>query len=177
MAILLHRFQYLPHRLKKNKNIPKQTFSHIHTMQNSETDRSYSTSHLFHSCYTLGNKSRYRTNPTTCHPSHMWPQWPHVCATKTAWLIIISLGLTTPAAGHPSKYQLPRTKYWWASMITNIHHYHLHDLCSNQGTLHVPSRKLMALPTPQCPWSHLSLDSLIDIPESQVNTVNPGDNE
>lgn len=49
------------------------------------------------------------------------------------------------------------------------------SLCSScaqaKVSSHLPAGKLLTLPNPQCPWSHLALDFLTDIPESDGNTI------
>lgn len=49
------------------------------------------------------------------------------------------------------------------------------SLCSScaqaKVSSHLPAATLLPLPNPQCPWSHLALDVLTDLPESDGNTI------
>lgn len=77
--------------------------------------------------------------------------------------------------GHPSIQQifsLLQVKHWLSQMPQEV-------CCFIQGCPecaisklphHLPSGKLLPLPVPDQPWSHLEVDFMTDLPESEGNT-------
>ncbi len=81
--------------------------------------------------------------------------------------------LYAPSNGHP--IQLPPSMLPWPL------HRAVHSGCSwfvqgcsdcaiVKGLHHLPSGKLLPLPVPKCPWSHLRVDFITDLPSSDGNT-------
>lgn len=73
-----------------------------------------------------------------------------------------------PSSGHPGNtatLQLVKNKYWWFSMS-------LCTTCNTTKSSHqVHAGLLQPLPIPQCPWSHIAIDFVTDLPNSQGNTT------
>ncbi|KAK3553679.1 hypothetical protein QTP70_006886 [Hemibagrus guttatus] len=75
------------------------------------------------------------------------------------------------SSGHPGirrSTQLARRRFWWPSLGMDVERYVQACLMCTQSRA---SRQLLEgllepLPTPRCPWSHLSVDFLIDLPDS-----------
>lgn len=93
--------------------------------------------------------------PASCPPNkHFVPL--HLCDRFIIW------GHTSVATGHPGNhrtYQLLKEKYWWTNMLSDI--CCVVSSCSTCAQAKVPrtlpTGKLLPLPTPQHPWSQLSV--------------------
>lgn len=82
---------------------------------------------------------------------------------------LITWAHTTPASGHPGTREmlaLIQGKYWWPSMSRDVNDLVLSSSTFAQAKVprHLPAGKLLPLPTPQCPWSHLAIDFITDLP-------------
>uniref|UniRef100_A0A3B1J8V2 Gypsy retrotransposon integrase-like protein 1 n=1 Tax=Astyanax mexicanus TaxID=7994 RepID=A0A3B1J8V2_ASTMX len=83
---------------------------------------------------------------------------------------------TSVGTGHPGiqrTNQLLQAKYWWPSMIKDVERYVKScTICTISKTpKHAPAGKLVPLPIPSRPWSHLSLDFVTDLPSSEGFTT------
>ncbi|KAK1784819.1 hypothetical protein P4O66_003489 [Electrophorus voltai] len=94
-----------------------------------------------------------------CPPDHLYLLPKH-------WGALITWAHTSVVMGHPgatSTAQLIATRYWWPAM---------HKDCAHSKTPHIPpTSKLLPLPTPMRPWSHLAVDFVTDLPASEDNMV------
>ncbi|CAM4706099.1 unnamed protein product [Leuciscus chuanchicus] len=82
---------------------------------------------------------------------------------------------TSPGSGHPGSQQtlsLLQQRYWWPSMAQDTSRYV--QGCTACAMTKVPRRlpegKLMPLPLPNRPWSHLAVDFVTDLPSSDSKT-------
>ncbi|KAI5629102.1 hypothetical protein C0J50_10525, partial [Silurus asotus] len=80
-----------------------------------------------------------------------------------------------PGTGHPGEkrtVRLIQARYWWPGMAGEVTRYV--QACPSCATAkvprHLPVGKLMPLPVPQRPWSHLGIDFVTDLPWSEGNT-------
>lgn len=78
---------------------------------------------------------------------------------------------TSLGMGHPGITQtisLLQERYWWPRMAVEVTNYvkSCPDCARSKVPRHLPSGKLIPLPIPQRPWSHLGVDFLTDLPES-----------
>ncbi|KAI2643793.1 Transposon Tf2-9 polyprotein [Labeo rohita] len=81
----------------------------------------------------------------------------------------------SPGSGHPGSRRtlsLIQSRYWWSSMNRDVIRYvQSCSVCATSNTpRHLPTGKLMPLPIPQRPWSHLGIDFVTDLPNSEGNT-------
>ncbi|KAK3534983.1 hypothetical protein QTP70_001946 [Hemibagrus guttatus] len=81
-----------------------------------------------------------------------------------------------PSSGHPGvrrSTQLIRRWFWWPSLAVDVDRYvQACPSCAQARTSHqLPEGLLEPLPIPQRPWSHLSVDFLMDLPDSGGYTV------
>ncbi|KAI4899740.1 hypothetical protein NFI96_016540 [Prochilodus magdalenae] len=89
---------------------------------------------------------------------------------------LVTWAHTSLTSGHPGEtrtYQLLSGKYWWESMSKDVHRFVSScSTCSQCKTPRaLPAGKLMPLPIPARPWSHLAVDFVTDLPDSEGNTV------
>ncbi len=87
------------------------------------------------------------------------------------------LGLVhkVPGSGHPGSQRtlsLLQDRYWWPSMSRDVIRYvRSCSVCAMSSTpCHLPVGKLIPLPIPRRPWSHLGIDFVTDLPVSEGNT-------
>ncbi|KAK3560222.1 hypothetical protein QTP86_000841 [Hemibagrus guttatus] len=81
-----------------------------------------------------------------------------------------------PSSGHPGiqrSTQLVHCRFWWPSLASNVEgHVRACPTCAQTRTSRqLPEGLLEPLPNPQCPWSHLSVDFLTDLPDSGGHTA------
>ncbi|KAI2667405.1 Transposon Tf2-8 polyprotein [Labeo rohita] len=81
----------------------------------------------------------------------------------------------SPGSGHPGSrwiLSLLQARYWWPSMHHDVSRYVLScSVCAMSNTpRHLPTGKLVPLPIPQRPWSHIGVDFVTDLPNSEGNT-------
>ena len=80
------------------------------------------------------------------------------------------------AAGHPGKNQLfwaISQQFWWPSLRANVTAFVAAcSVCAQSKTpQHLPVGLLQPIPNGERPWTHLSNDYIVEIPNSQGNTV------
>lgn len=72
----------------------------------------------------------------------------------------------------PATISLLRNHYWWPTMTQDVSRYARG--CSVCSITKTPQRllegKLVPLPVPQQPWSHVETDFMMDLPSSEFNT-------
>ncbi|KAK3558123.1 hypothetical protein QTP86_009876 [Hemibagrus guttatus] len=76
-----------------------------------------------------------------------------------------------PSSGHPGicrSTQLIRRQFWWPSLGPDVEGYiQACSTCAQAWTSHQLLEGLLEpLPIPRCPWSHLLVDFLMDLPDS-----------
>ncbi len=83
---------------------------------------------------------------------------------------------TSPGSGHPGSHRtlsLLRNRYWWPNMTRDVTRYVRGcSICAISSTpRHLPEGKLVPLPIPRRPWSHLGVDFATDLPPSNGFTT------
>ncbi|KAK1800326.1 hypothetical protein P4O66_005466, partial [Electrophorus voltai] len=82
-----------------------------------------------------------------------------------------SLAMDHPGETHT--HQLIAHRYWWETMMSDVHR--CISSCSVCGQSKMPktlpASKLMPLPAPERPWSHIALDFVTDLPCSEGTTT------
>ncbi|KAI2660106.1 Transposon Tf2-8 polyprotein [Labeo rohita] len=81
----------------------------------------------------------------------------------------------SPGSGHPGSSRtlsLLQSRYWWPSMhCDTIRYVQSCSVCARSNSpRQLPTGKLVPLPIPQRPWSHLGVDFITDLPDSEGNT-------
>ncbi len=80
-----------------------------------------------------------------------------------------------PGSGHPGSQRtlsLLQAQNWWPSMSRDVIRYvRSCSVCAMSSTpRHLPVGKLVSLPIPRRPWSHMGIDFVTDLPNSEGNT-------
>ncbi len=81
----------------------------------------------------------------------------------------------SPGSGHPGSQRtlsLLQARYWWPSMAHDVSQYIRRcSVCAmSKSPRHLPSGKLVPLPVPRRPWSHIGVYFITDLPNSDNNT-------
>lgn len=81
-----------------------------------------------------------------------------------------------PSSGHPSStatIHLIQNRYWWSSITKDV--IKVVNNCSSSQMVkhchHRPADLLQPLEIPRRPWSHIAIDFITDLPQSQGNTT------
>ncbi|KAK3517062.1 hypothetical protein QTP86_004243 [Hemibagrus guttatus] len=79
----------------------------------------------------------------------------------------VSLG-----TGHPGIHRtlsLPQQCFWWPCMAADVKRYvqGCRECAMSKSPCHLPASKLLPLPVPTRPWSHLGVDFIVDLPDSE----------
>ncbi|KAK3511206.1 hypothetical protein QTP70_032253 [Hemibagrus guttatus] len=82
----------------------------------------------------------------------------------------VSLG-----TGHPGikgTLSLLQQRFWWPRMAVDVKRYvqGCRECAMSKSPRHLPAGKLLPLPVPNRPWSHLGIDFIVDLPASEVCT-------
>ncbi|KAI2642436.1 Transposon Tf2-8 polyprotein [Labeo rohita] len=89
--------------------------------------------------------------------------------------ILLGTAHGTPGSGHPGSSRtlsLTQSRYWWPSMHQDtIRYVQSCSVCAKSNSpRQLPTGKLVPLPIPERPWSHLGVDFITDLSESEGNT-------
>lgn len=81
-----------------------------------------------------------------------------------------------PSSGHPgitATAHLLQNQFWWPTLLIDTTKFVQNcTICSTSKTpRQLPAGLLQPLPTPQRPWSHIAIDFITDLPNSQGNTT------
>ncbi|KAI2645614.1 Transposon Ty3-I Gag-Pol polyprotein [Labeo rohita] len=81
----------------------------------------------------------------------------------------------SPGSGHPGSQRtlsLVQSRYWWPSMRRDtIRYVQSCSVCAmSTSPRQLPTGKLVPLPIPQRPWSHIGVDFVTDLPAAEGNT-------
>ncbi|XDV16244.1 hypothetical protein PO909_016041 [Leuciscus waleckii] len=82
----------------------------------------------------------------------------------------------TPCAGHPgisATIQLVSNRFWWSTLQPDVIKFiHQCSICNTVKSSHLkPTGLLQPLPLPKRPWSHIAVDFVMDLPQSQGFTT------
>ncbi len=82
---------------------------------------------------------------------------------------------TSLGTGHPGAngtLSLLKDRFWWPNMARDVRRFEqgCSDCAVYKSPRHLPSGKLLPLPVPNRPWSHLGVDFITDLPASDGNT-------
>ncbi len=83
---------------------------------------------------------------------------------------------TSPSSGHPginATANLLRNRFWWSSLLTDTTKFVQNCTTCNtsKSPRQLPAGLLNPLPTPRRPWSHIAIDFITDLPNSQGHTT------
>ena len=88
---------------------------------------------------------------------------------------LLTAAHSSPGTGHPgtaATVSLLRGRYWWPGLAKDVQRFvaGCAECAMTKSPRHLPAGKLVPLPIPQRPWSHLGVDYITDLPPSDGNT-------
>lgn len=158
-ALFLTQFNFKVTYRPGHKNTKDDALSHLHSL-----NLSHSPSSPLHLSYSVGDGRKQIAIATREEPAP--PGRPDGCTyvTSTLHVTLMNSVHLSPASGHPGYQQtllLLRERYWWPSMTQDVQH--LFEVCYTCAiSRHLPEGKLLPLPIPNRPWSHLGIDFVTD---------------
>ncbi len=95
--------------------------------------------------------------------------------TRTQRTRLIHSAHSSLGTGHPGAngtLSLLKDCFWWPNMAREVRRFiqRCPDCAISKSPRHLPSGKLLPLPVPSRPWSHLGVDFITDLPPSNGNT-------
>ncbi|KAL0173391.1 hypothetical protein M9458_029359, partial [Cirrhinus mrigala] len=95
-----------------------------------------------------------------------------IFAPRSQRLTLLGTAHQSLGSGHPSSQwtlSLLQTRYWWPSMHRDIIRYvQSCSVCAmSTSPCQLSTGKLVPLPIPQRPWSHIGVDFVTDLPSSE----------
>ncbi len=107
-------------------------------------------------------------NPPGCPPDHQY-------VPRTQRTPLIHTTHTSLGTGHPGAngtLSLLRDRFWWPNMARDVRRFvqGCPDCAISKSSRHLPAGKILPLPIPNRPWSHLGGDFITDLPVSDGNT-------
>uniref|UniRef100_A0A9J8A0T7 Gypsy retrotransposon integrase-like protein 1 n=1 Tax=Cyprinus carpio carpio TaxID=630221 RepID=A0A9J8A0T7_CYPCA len=116
----------------------------------------------------LLEQSQHQPVPPTCPAGKIYVPEDHCTS-------LISSAHASVGKGHPGVSKTLtalQRKYWWPRMQEDIKEFIQGcALCAmTKVPRHLPTGKLLPLPIPHCPWSHIGLDFITNLPASDGNT-------
>ncbi|KAK3535061.1 hypothetical protein QTP70_002592 [Hemibagrus guttatus] len=117
---------------------------------------------------TLPPTSTSTYTPPGCPPGSQYiPR-----ARRTA---LIHSAHTSLGTGHPGIHEtlsLLKERFWWPNMTVDVRRYvqGCEGCAMSKDPRHLPAGKLLPLPVPSHPWSHLGVDFVTDLPTSREHT-------
>ncbi len=108
--------------------------------------------------------------PPGCPPDAQYV--PRLQRTQLVHSAHSSLGTGHPGAN--ATLSLLKDRYWWPNMARDVRSFVQFCFCEecaiSKSPRHLPAGKLLPLPVPNRPWSHLGVDFVTDLPVSEGNT-------
>ncbi len=103
-----------------------------------------------------------------CPPDHQY-------VPRTQRTPLIHTTHTSLGTGHPganATLSLLRDRFWWPNMARDVRRFvqGCPDCAISKSSRHLPAGKILPLPIPNRPWSHLGVDFITDLPVSDGNT-------
>ncbi|KAL0146658.1 hypothetical protein M9458_057998 [Cirrhinus mrigala] len=172
-ALFFTRFQFSISYRPGAKNVRANALSHIHsTEETQEPTEPILSEKIF------VNPIQWMTPPVASDPA---PEAPPDCPPHRRFvppderIPLIHSSHTSLGTGHPGTNRtlsLLQDRFWWPRMEQDVQRYvrGCRECAMSKSPRHLPSGKLVPLPVPNRPWSHLGVDFITDLPPSEGNT-------
>ncbi|KAK3512082.1 hypothetical protein QTP70_030361 [Hemibagrus guttatus] len=169
-ALFFTRFNFTISYRPGSKNIKADALSRIHSLdENNDDPEPILPEKLFASPISRSEETLPELNTPADAPPGC-PQGlqfvPHARRTS-----LIHSSHTSLGTGHPGingTLSLLKQRFWWPNMAADVRRYvqGCRECAISKSPRHLPSRKLLPLPVPNHPWSHLGVDFITDLPAS-----------
>ncbi|KAK3531902.1 hypothetical protein QTP70_034406, partial [Hemibagrus guttatus] len=162
-----------PTTTSATKNCPLGPFLHppwlMLTEENTEEPETILPEKVIVSPITWSEETLPSNNASTNTPLGCPPGLQYI--TRARRTPLIHSAHTSLGTGHPGvnkTLSLLKDCFWWPNMASDVRRY-VHgcrDCAISKSPRHRPSGKLLPLPVPNRPWSHLGVDFITDLPAS-----------
>ncbi|KAK3540136.1 hypothetical protein QTP70_026881 [Hemibagrus guttatus] len=166
-ALFFTRFHFTISYHPGSKKIKADALFRIHSRdETSEEPESILPKKLFASPISWSEE----TLPEPSAPTDTPPRCPQglqffPCVQCTALIHSSHASLGTGHPGINGTLSLLKQRFWWPNMVADIRRYvqGCRECAISKSPRHLPSGKLLPLPVPNHPWSHLGVDFITDI--------------
>uniref|UniRef100_A0A8C1XQM0 Gypsy retrotransposon integrase-like protein 1 n=1 Tax=Cyprinus carpio TaxID=7962 RepID=A0A8C1XQM0_CYPCA len=154
-----------------SKNIKADALSRCYTPEeNSEEPHSILPERLIVSLITWSTETIPSSNASANTPPGCPSGMQYISRTRRTPLIHsahTSLGTGQPEVNET--LSLLKERFWWPNMASDVRRYvqGCKECAISKSPRHLPSGKLLPLPVPNRPWSHLGVDFITDLPISR----------
>ncbi|KAI2667222.1 Transposon Tf2-11 polyprotein [Labeo rohita] len=173
-ALFFTRFNYKITYRPGSKNISADALSRLHSPEQSVEPESIVPSNLIISPIVweidedIRNATLQEAAPPECPEGKIYVP---LALRQT----LLDTAHRSPGSGHPGSQRtlsLVRSRYWWPSMRRDtIRYVQSCSVCAmSTSPRQLPTGKLVPLPIPQRPWSHIGVDFVTDLPAAEGNT-------
>ncbi|KAK3548493.1 hypothetical protein QTP70_013327 [Hemibagrus guttatus] len=173
-ALFFTRFNCTISYRPGSKNTKADALSRMFAPEESpETPEPILPENLFVSPITWSEETLPPTSTSTYTPPGCPPGSQYIPrARRTA---LIHSAHTSLGTGHPGIHEtlsLLKERFWWPNMTVDVRRYvqGCEGCAMSKDPRHLPAGKLLPLPIPSRPWSHLGVDFVTDLPTSREHT-------
>ncbi|KAK3520635.1 hypothetical protein QTP70_029419 [Hemibagrus guttatus] len=173
-ALLFTRFDFTISYRPGSKNTKADALSRLFTPEeNTEVPETILPEKVIVSPITWSEETLPSTNASTNTPSGCPPGLQYI--TRARRTPLIHSTHTSLDTGHPGVNEtlsLLKDHFWWPNTASDVRRYvqGCRDCAMSKSPRHLPSGKLLPLPVPNRPWSHLGVDFITDLPVSKSCT-------
>ncbi|KAK3546079.1 hypothetical protein QTP70_020616, partial [Hemibagrus guttatus] len=173
-ALFFTRFEFSISYRPGSKNTKADALSHMFAPEESpETPEPILPADLIVSPITWSQETLPPASVSTNTPPGCPPGSQYI--TQARRTSLIHTAHTSLGTGHPGineTLSLLRDRFWWPSMAADVRRYveGFEECAMAKTPRQLPSGKLLPLPVPNRPWSHLGVDFITDLLNSRTHT-------
>ncbi|KAK3563945.1 hypothetical protein QTP86_006273 [Hemibagrus guttatus] len=173
-ALFFTHFDFTISYRPGSKNTKADALSRLFTPEeNTEVPETILLEKVIVSSITWSEETLPSTNASTNTPLGCPPGLQYI--TRARHTPLIHSAHTSLGTGHPGVNEtlsLLKDCFWWPNMASDVRRYvqRCRNCAMSKSPRHLPSGKLLPLPVPNCPWSHLGVDFITDLPVSKSCT-------
>ncbi|KAK3569151.1 hypothetical protein QTP86_025434 [Hemibagrus guttatus] len=173
-ALFFTRFEFSISYRPGSKNTKADALSRMFAPEESpETPEPILPADLIVSPITWSQETLPPANASTNTPPGCPPGSQYITqARRTSLIHTAHTSLGTAHPGINETLSLLRDCFWWPSMAADVRRYvqGCEECAMAKTPRQLPSGKLLPLPVPNRPWSHLGVDFITDLPNSRTHT-------
>ncbi|KAK3545820.1 hypothetical protein QTP70_015261, partial [Hemibagrus guttatus] len=173
-ALFFTRFNFTISYRPGSKNTKADALSQMFAPEeSSETPKPILPENIFVSPITWSEETLPPTSTSTYTPPGCPPGSQYIPRARRTTLI--HSAHTSLGTGHPGIHEtlsLLKKRFWWPNMTVDVRRYvqGCEGCAMSKDPRHLPAGKLLPLPVPSRPWSHLGVDFVTDLPTSREHT-------
>ncbi|KAK3514836.1 hypothetical protein QTP70_033768 [Hemibagrus guttatus] len=173
-ALFFTRFNFTISYRPRSKNTKADALSRMFAPEeNPETPEPILPEKIIVSPITWSEETLLPANASTTAPPGCPPGVQYITrARRTSLIHSVHTSLGTGHPGINETLSLLKDRFWWPNMAADVRRYMqgCEECAMSKDPRHLPSGKLLPLPVPNRPWSHLGVDFIMDLPTSRSHT-------